>query len=63
VFDVEVGQFVAAKIYDRQKLMLGDHVAGPAIIEQFDATTVVPASMVAEMDITGTLVIQRGKTA
>jgi N-methylhydantoinase A len=63
VFDVEVRQFLAAKIYDRQKLMPGDYVAGPAIIDQFDATTVVPHGMVAEVDITGTLVIQRGKAA
>jgi N-methylhydantoinase A len=63
MFDAEVRQFLAAKIYDRQKLMPGDYVAGPAIIDQFDATTVVPASMVAEMDVTGTLVIQAGKAA
>jgi N-methylhydantoinase A len=62
-FDVDIGQFLTAKIYDRQKLMPGDHVAGPAIIDQFDATTVVPRGMVAEIDATGTLVIQAGKAA
>jgi N-methylhydantoinase A len=58
VFDVEVGRFAAAKIYDRQKLMPGDRIEGPAIIDQFDATSVVLAGMAAEMDLTGTLVIQ-----
>jgi len=58
LFDVEVGRFVAARIYDRQKLMPGDRIEGPAIIDQFDATSVVLAGMAAEMDPTGTLVIQ-----
>jgi N-methylhydantoinase A/oxoprolinase/acetone carboxylase beta subunit len=43
--------------------MPGDCVAGPAVIEQFDATSVVPAGMIAELDVTGTLVIQSGKPA
>ena len=58
LFDVEVGRFVAARIFDRQKLMPGDRIEGPAIIDQFDATSVVLAGMAAEMDPTGTLIIQ-----
>jgi N-methylhydantoinase A len=58
MFDVEMGRFHATRIYDRQKLMAGDCVAGPAIIDQFDATTMVLAGMVAKMDPSGTLVIE-----
>ena len=38
----------SAKVYDRQKLMAGDRIAGPAIIDQFDATTVVLAGQTAD---------------
>jgi N-methylhydantoinase A len=63
LFDVAVLRFRNAKVYDRQKLMAGDRVPGPAIIDQFDATSMVLAGMVAEMDVTGTLVIHDGKAA
>jgi N-methylhydantoinase A len=49
---------VRARVYDRSKLMAGDRIAGPAIIDQFDATTVVPAGQTATVDAGATLVIE-----
>ncbi len=57
LFDSEADRFVRARVYDRQKLMAGDRIAGPAVVDQFDATTVVPAGATATVDGGGTLVI------
>ena len=46
----EVGDFVRTPIYDREKLQPGHRMAGPAIVEQMDTTTVVPPGMVARVD-------------
>ena len=35
------GQSVRTKIYDRAKLEPGAHLAGPAIVTEFDSTTVI----------------------
>jgi N-methylhydantoinase A len=58
LFDIDAGGFVTAKIYDRAKLLAGDRIAGPAIIDQFDATTVVLAGQTATVDATATLIIE-----
>jgi N-methylhydantoinase A len=58
LFDVDGSRFVPAKIYDRAKLMAGDRIAGPAIIDQFDATTVLLAGQTATVDATATLIIE-----
>jgi N-methylhydantoinase A len=58
LFDVDANKFAPAKIYDRAKLRPGDHLAGPAIIDQFDATTLVLAGQSATLDRFGTLVIE-----
>jgi N-methylhydantoinase A len=58
LFDIDVGRFVTAKVYDRHKLMAGDRIEGPAIVDQFDATSVVPTGSTAEVDATGNLVIE-----
>ena len=44
------GNFVAANVYDRNKLRAGNQVLGPAIITQKDSTTVVHPSHVGEVD-------------
>ena len=44
-------------VYDRSRLGTGDEVAGPAIIEQMDTTTVLPAGATAAVDASGSLVI------
>ena len=45
-------------IYDRQKLLSGNHVCGPAIIEQMDSTTVVHPGQQAEIDRFGNIIIE-----
>jgi N-methylhydantoinase A len=46
----ESGAFTPTKIYDRTRLRSGNVVAGPAIIEQMDATTVVLPNMTARVE-------------
>jgi N-methylhydantoinase A len=62
LFDLEADRFVRAKVYDRQKLKAEDCIIGPAIVEQFDATTLVPAGATASVDETATLVIEARET-
>jgi N-methylhydantoinase A len=45
-------------IYDRDKLSVGVSFAGPAIVEQFDATTVVPPGWHAFVDRHGNLILE-----
>jgi N-methylhydantoinase A len=58
LFDIENNKFVDAHVYDRAKLKAGQQFPGPAIIEQFDATTVMLSGQVATVDATGTLIIE-----
>ena len=44
------GGWLPTKIYDRSRLEPGNRVEGPAIITEFDATTVVLAEYAAEVD-------------
>ena len=46
-------------IYDRDRLEVGATFAGPAIVEQFDATTVVPPGWRASVDRYGNLILER----
>ena len=48
-----------AEIYDRSQLRRGSRVAGPAVVEQPDATTVVPPNWVGEVDAVGSLILTR----
>lgn len=41
---------VEATVYERDKLDIGSLVAGPAIVEQFDATTIIPSGWQARVD-------------
>jgi len=43
--------------YERELLRAGDHIEGPAIIEQYDTTTVVPPGLTAEVDRFGNIAI------
>ncbi len=60
LWDSAVGAFSTAAVFDRTRLFGGDRIEGPAIIEQFDSTTVVPAGQSAELDAFATLVISTG---
>jgi len=53
------GAFVDAVVYDREKLAAGATFAGPAIVEQYDTTTWIPAGWGARLDTGGNLVLER----
>jgi N-methylhydantoinase A len=46
-------------VYERDKLDVGTSVSGPAIVEQFDATTVIPAGWNGRVDKFGNLILER----
>ena len=46
----EAGGFVACPVYDRERLRAGNRFAGPAIVEQMDATTLVLPGMAARVE-------------
>jgi 5-oxoprolinase (ATP-hydrolysing) len=58
VFEVDgKPQALVTPFYERAALRAGQTIAGPAIIEQYDSTTVVPPSLTAEIDPYGNIVI------
>jgi N-methylhydantoinase A/oxoprolinase/acetone carboxylase beta subunit/N-methylhydantoinase B/oxoprolinase/acetone carboxylase alpha subunit len=59
----EGGGARATPFYDRSRLRAGDRVEGPAIIEQYDSTTVVPPGLTAEIDRFGNILIDCTKGA
>jgi N-methylhydantoinase A len=44
-------------VYDRARLRAGHRLDGPAVVEQYDATTVVCPEQRVEVDAIGNLVI------
>jgi N-methylhydantoinase A len=46
----EAAGFVACPVYDREKLDAGNRIAGPAIVEQMDTTTVIPPGMIGRVE-------------
>ena len=56
----EAGAPITTAIYERDVLEIGAVVNGPAIIEQFDATTVVPPLWRAHVDGLRNLVLEKG---
>ena len=55
---VMFGQAVECPIYERARLDAGDRISGPAIIEQMDSTTVLPAGTRLVVDPGGSLIIE-----
>jgi N-methylhydantoinase A/oxoprolinase/acetone carboxylase beta subunit len=51
---------VATRFYDRAALTAGNVVSGPAIVNQYDSTTVVPPGLTAQVDRFGNIVIATG---
>ena len=51
-------KFERVNVWDRAKLLAGDRLEGPAVIEQFDATTVVLAGQTVSVETDGALVIE-----
>src|SRR5581483_2444033 len=50
------GGFVDAGVYRRADLAPGDRLAGPAVVEQYDTTTLVPGGFRVSVDAWGNLV-------
>ncbi len=50
VYFQEEGGFVATPVYVREDLPAGTKIAGPAVIDQLDSTTLVPPHVTAEVD-------------
>ena len=63
LFDLNSASFLDAAIYDRTKLCAGDKFDGPAVVQQFDSTTVVLAGMSCTVDPWGNLIIDTGAGA
>jgi N-methylhydantoinase A len=53
------GGYVPTAIYERARLPLGARLAGPAIVEQDDTTTVIPPGVTALVDDAGNLRLRR----
>src|SRR5262249_53719196 len=51
---------VTAKVYERDRLPTSVALTGPAIVEQFDATTVIPPGWTAQADRRRNLVLTKG---
>jgi 5-oxoprolinase (ATP-hydrolysing) len=49
--------------YDRERLRAGNVIAGPAVIEQLDSTTVLPPGATARVHGDGTIVIEIGEAS
>jgi N-methylhydantoinase A len=49
----------SAKLYERNQLDVGTEIYGPAIVEQFDATTVIPSHWSARVDSYRNLILAR----
>ncbi len=58
VFFETAGDFVECPVYDRRRLAAGHVVAGPAVVEQFDSTTLIHPGQRAQVDDLGFLLIQ-----
>jgi N-methylhydantoinase A len=46
----ETGAFVSCPLYDRERLLAGNRIEGPAIVEQMDATTLIVPGATATVD-------------
>jgi N-methylhydantoinase A len=60
VYFAEATGYVDCPIYDRYALRAGATFAGPAVVEEFDSTTVIHAGFAVHVDDVGNLVIEKG---
>jgi N-methylhydantoinase A len=56
----EANGWVSCPIYDREVLKSGNRIAGPAIVEQMDATTVILPGMIARVEPYLNLILEFG---
>ena len=59
VYFAETGDFADCPVYDRYRLTAGTTLHGPAVIEEFDSTTIVHPGYAAEVDPYGNLIVRR----
>jgi N-methylhydantoinase A len=59
VYFAEADGYVDCPIYDRYGLPAGASFAGPAVVEEFDSTTVVHPGFTVSVDDTGNLIIEK----
>jgi N-methylhydantoinase A len=52
------GKAFIAMVFERENLAAGAMFVGPAIIEQFDSTTVIPPATTAEVDTYMNIIIR-----
>ncbi len=48
---------MACSIYDRGRLPVGARLAGPAVVEEAESTTVLPPGAAAEVDAWANLIV------
>jgi N-methylhydantoinase A len=60
VYFLETADLQEAAIYARATLLAGHTVRGPAVVEQFDSTVVLPPGWRGRVDQYGSLVLERG---
>ena len=56
------GEWIEAPIYDRDRLMAGDRISGPALVTEYSATTVLPPGCSAELDSYGNIIVEMETT-
>jgi N-methylhydantoinase A len=61
VYFAEADGYVDCPIYDRYGLPAGARLAGPAVVEEFDSTTVVHPGFTVSLDGTGNLIIEKDR--
>jgi N-methylhydantoinase A len=62
VYFEEARAFVPTPIYRRERLLAGHRLAGPAVVEQMDSTTVILPGQSADVDEQGNLLITTSAT-
>lgn len=60
LYDIASRTWHEAGVYERERLASGERIEGPAIVNQFDSTTLVLAGQRATVDPRGSLVIEEG---
>jgi N-methylhydantoinase A len=60
VYFPESRDYVACPIYDRARLPVGARIAGPAVVEEDESTTVLPPGAAAEVDRWANLIVEFG---
>lgn len=52
-------EWVDTPVYERSQLLAGNEISGPAIVEQFDSTTIIGMNQQATVDAVGHIIIER----